>query len=215
MDVAEDPILAIGSFVFALARRGDGDDVADPAMNLEDARDLRDTLNGDGEAYGRLVRRHQDRIGRYMWRFTRDHAAHEELVQDVFVEAYFSLSSYRHHAPLAHWLQRIATRAGYRYWKDRKRREARDETPLREWDRLLNSQATASIAPQAAAEAVHALLSELPPRDRLVLTLMYLEELSVEEIASLTGWTQSMVKVQAFRARGKLKELLDRQEDPS
>ena len=66
-----------------------------------------------------------------------------------------------------------------------------------------------ALDPTESAEWLHAVLGQLPPRDRLVLTLMYVEEQSVSEIASVTGWTQSMVKVQAFRARKKLRALLE------
>jgi RNA polymerase sigma-70 factor (ECF subfamily) len=59
-----------------------------------------------------------------------------------------------------------------------------------------------------AAEAVHETLAQLRPRDRLVLTLMYLEEHSVAEVADLTGWSETMVKVQAWRAKRKLRKLL-------
>ena len=59
---------------------------------------------------------------------------------------------------------------------------------------------------------LHGLLEELPPRDRLVLTLRYLEELSVEETAERTGWSRAMVKVQAWRAREKLKRLFAKAE---
>jgi RNA polymerase sigma-70 factor (ECF subfamily) len=47
----------------------------------------------------------------------------------------------------------------------------------------------------------------------LVLTLFYLEGCAVAEIARLTGWSQTMVKVQAFRARNRLKKLLAEAED--
>ena len=56
---------------------------------------------------------------------------------------------------------------------------------------------------------MHALLARLPPRDRLVLTLIYLDGCSVAEAAELTGWSQTMTKVQAHRARKKLKKLLE------
>ncbi len=59
-----------------------------------------------------------------MTRFTRDERMLEELVHDVFVEAYFSLDGYRGDAPFEHWLQRIATRVGYRYWTRRGREPA-------------------------------------------------------------------------------------------
>ncbi len=172
-------------------------------MKTDDHQDIDATLRGDGGAYARLIRRHQQRIARRMWRFTRDPRELESLVQDVFVEAYKSLGGFRGTGPLEHWLLRIATRVGYRFWKRRDRR--RRVVPLGEWD----PPAAGEPKPAEAAERLHRLLAKLNPRDRLVLTLMYFEELSVAEIARQTGWSESMVKVQAHRARKRLKALLD------
>jgi len=58
-----------------------------------------------------------------------------------------------------------------------------------------------------AAEVVHSILAELAPRDRLVMTLIYLESNSLGEVARLTGWTETMVKVQAHRARKRLAKI--------
>ena len=63
--------------------------------------------------------------------------------------------------------------------------------------------------PDEAAELIHKLLGLLSPRDRLILTLRYLEECSVAEAAKRTGWSKTMVKVQTWRARGKLKMLME------
>lgn len=173
-------------------------------MNRDDQQDIQAALAGDGEAYARLIRRHQQRIARRMWRFTRDPQELESLVQDVFVEAYKSLGSFRGTGPLEHWLLRIATRAGYRYWKRRDR--GRLIVPLGEWD----PPAEEAPAPSEAAERLHHMLEKLRPRDRLVLTLMYFEDLGVTDIARQTGWSETMVKVQAHRARTRLKSLLDK-----
>ena len=172
-----------------------------------DMRDIRATLAGDGEAYGRIVRKHQNAIAQRMWRFTRDRNELAELVQDVFVQAYLGLRGFRGTAPLEHWLTRIATRVGYRFWKARSRRAERT-VPLQDWDALVSEDR--AIEASEAAELLHELLAALPPRDRLVLTLLYLEELSVEQAAERTGWSRSMVKVQAFRARKKLRALLEK-----
>jgi RNA polymerase sigma-70 factor (ECF subfamily) len=51
-------------------------------------------------------------ITKLMWRFSRDPGVCEELVQEVFVEAYLSLSSFRGEAPFLHWLRRIGSRVG-------------------------------------------------------------------------------------------------------
>ncbi len=203
-----------GGLTLAVIPRHHGAWVDEPALNLNDARDIRSSLLGDGEAYARLVRRYQESIARYLWRFSRDAAVHEQLLQDVFVEAYFSLRTYADRAPFEHWLKRIATRTGYRFWKRRRHLEARRISSLEDGPAPL-AKADQTADAQEAAQSVHAVLSRLPPRDRLVLTLMYFEEQSVEQIASLTGWTRTMVKVQAFRARGRLRKLLRQEECPS
>ncbi|NOZ38887.1 MAG: RNA polymerase sigma factor [Planctomycetes bacterium] len=170
-----------------------------------DAADIRDSLAGDGDAFRRLVQRYQQPIADYLWRFTRDRRQWEELVQDVFVEGYLSLPSYSAKAPLLHWLKRIATRVGYRFWKNQQRR--RIEATWTEEADLLTSTDEAVGSAQAAAELVQQMLAELAPRDRLVMTLTYLEQRDVAEVAKLTGWSKSMVKVQLHRARKRLAKI--------
>ncbi len=160
-------------------------------------------VHGDGEAYARLIERYQAQIARRMCRFAGNAGQIEELVHEVFVEAYFSLSSYRGDAPLEHWLQRIATRVGYRFWKQKQKRKS---VPLE--DHLNAPELQNDLGLDDETMAIGAALERLPPRDRLVLTLLYLEGRSVAEAADLAGWSQSMIKVQAYRARKKLRKLL-------
>ncbi len=179
-----------------------------------DLADVRQSCQGDPEAYRRLIERHQEYVGRVLWRFSRDRRVHEELVQDVFVEAYLGLRRYRGKAPFANWLARIATRVGYRYWKLVARQKKRESFTLEEWDQLPCDSAEDMNASQAAA-LVHRLLGQLPPRDRLVLTLRYLQDCDVAETAQRTGWTKSMDKVQSRRARKKLEKLFTEAEKES
>jgi RNA polymerase sigma-70 factor (ECF subfamily) len=176
-----------------------------------DWSDVAASVRGDDEAYGRLVRRYEKPITGLLWRFTRDSVQCEELVQQVFVEAYFSLKTYRGDAPLLHWLRKIATRTGYRYWREKAKEP--QETSLPEFDVLEEIQAVEEdrIDPAEAAAVLHSLLSRLPPDDRLVLTLMYFEECSTQEIAERVGWTRAKVKTQALRARRKMKEIAERE----
>ena len=175
-----------------------------------DREDVELTRQGDPDAYQRLVERYQDHVARILWRFSRDRGVHEELVQDVFVEAYLSLNTYRGKAPLDHWLARIATRVGYRFWKEKARQKDTEPFSLAEWDSIASdSDAIERIEADQAADLLHRLLEQLPPRDRLVLTLRYLDGCDVTETSRRTGWTRTMVKVQALRARDKLKKLIE------
>ena len=175
-------------------------DVVDPA----DIEDVRAGRLGDGEAYARLVRRHQQAVAARFRSFTRDANVVEELTHEVFVEAYFALGGFRGDAPFAHWLNRIATRVGYRFWKRRRREPACE--PIEGHAAAAGEPAA---EPEHSADRLHALLAKLAPRDRIVLTLLYLEDRPIGEAAELIGWSQTMVKVQAFRARRRLRTLLE------
>lgn len=176
-------------------------------VSAEDRSDIEASLAGDGEAYARIVGRYQADIARQMWRFTRDRLVLEDLMQEVFVQAYSSLSRFRGEAPLLHWLRRIASCVGYAHWKREARERGRREALAREAMPPVHDPSAA--APSEAAEYACGLLAGLAPKDRLVLTLMYFEECSVKEIAARMGWSQSLVKVRAYRARRRLKHILE------
>jgi RNA polymerase sigma-70 factor, ECF subfamily len=59
----------------------------------------------------------------------------------------------------------------------------------------------------ASRELVEKMLSQLKPKDRLVISLMNLEGRTIEEVRQITGWSVPVIKVRAFRARGKLRKL--------
>lgn len=171
---------------------------------------IREIRNGDRAKYQQVVERYQQTISQRMWKFSRVAIEHEELVQEVFVEAYLSLRNFRGEAPFEHWLQRIATRVGYRFWK--KRKQTRETETEQLVDFVVVEDNGGELAAAEAAATVYRLLARLPTDDRLVMTLLHLEEYSVAEIAEQIGWSESNVKVRAHRARKKLAEWL-REED--
>ncbi len=179
----------------------------DTSTSETDRLDIKASLRGDEAAYGRLVRRYEGEIAAQMWRYTHDANTLRELVQEVFVEAYHSLPRFKPRAPLLHWLRRIATRTGYRHWKTQAR-ERRQWVPLEAWHDRAVADDPGALSTSEAAEHVMALLERLPPRDRMVLTLEYLEGCDTRTIAERLGWSQTLVKVQAHRARRKLRAML-------
>jgi RNA polymerase sigma-70 factor (ECF subfamily) len=177
------------------------------SVTISDLQDIKESLNGDSQAYKRLIEKYQQHISKILWKFTRDNRTHEELVQDVFVEAYLSLSTYKAKAPLEHWLAKIAVRVGYQYFKLQKRKQKTEQFSFEQWDRIAQQDQQEDIEPERAAQLLYELLAQLPPRDRLVLTLRYLQQHNIEETANMTGWSKTMVKVQTNRAKNKLKQL--------
>lgn len=184
------------------------DDSQDKAEPATDTDDVLLAVNGDHDAFGRIIDKYQRTITDQMRRFSRQPAVLEELVHDVFVEAFTSLHTYRSHAPFLHWLRKIAVRRGYRFWKTNAR-EKSTVSLIEIRDRLDNLTSGDTSSETGAGDVLGDLLDRLSPRDRLVLTLLYWDDCSVAEAANLAGWTQVMVKVQAHRARKRLKKLIE------
>ena len=180
-------------------------------MQDSDADDIADVdrvLAGDVEAFSRLVDRHGQAVHQQMRSFSRDRAVSEELAHEVFVEAYLSLSRYRKEAPFRNWLARIATFTGYKYWRNAKK--AKIESPFPEgWDAPAAEESGAAAGdPEAAVELLHAMLAALPDKDRLLLTLAYVEDCSYREIAERLEIGQTLVPMRVFKAKLKLKRLV-------
>lgn len=134
-------------------------------------------------------------------------------MQDVFLKLLQKLNSYveREGIPFEHWVSRLTVRTCLDALRAEKSRPEWRMADLSEgeteWlDYLLNRQAEQPSEYALDAKAVVTrLLALLSPPDRLVLTLLDLEERSTQEIAQMTGWTRPMVKMRAMRARHKLR----------
>ena len=153
---------------------------------------------GDGDAFGELVRRHQQRVFRLAGRFFRRPEEVEEAAQDTFLTVWRKLHTYRAQAPFEHWLTRVCLNCCYARFRRRKGKETELDSEM----------STAPTDPTLKIE-VERLLTKVPAADRFVLVLMYGEGWSVAEIADHLGWSQSNVKVRAHRARRKLRQALE------
>ncbi len=178
-------------------------------MEPPDERLVASTLAGDDEAFAVLVARHKRRVFGIAARFARHDAELDDVCQEIFIKAYRHLARYRGDAPFEHWLSRIAVRCCYDLLR-RTRREreggyvAVEDVPLAAPD---------SGDAAAAREWLARAMEQLTAEERLVITLLELEERSVREIAGWTGWSEGNVKVRAHRARQKLKTILERDAD--
>jgi len=152
-------------------------------------------------------------------RIVRSHlprrVAEEDLAQEIFLKMFTRLEQYKGAVAFTHWVSRIAVTTCIDQLRAQKRRPEFRWADLSEQEAevldsvLTNESDVAANDALAARELVYKLLGQLKPEDRLVLQLLDLEQRSVAEISEITGWNQSLVKVRAFRARGKLKKLFE------
>jgi RNA polymerase sigma-70 factor (ECF subfamily) len=146
-------------------------------------------------------------------RYARRESEVEDIVQEVFIKAFQKLHSYRAEAPFEHWLMRLSVRTCYDFLRNHQRNRESAFTDMTDqetdWlERFAADPDTAVETADAARDLVERVLSQLPPSARLILTLLEIEERSVKEISELTGWSISLVKIRAFRARAAMRKCL-------
>jgi RNA polymerase sigma-70 factor (ECF subfamily) len=170
-----------------------------------DWEDIQACLRGEDEAYSRIIRRHESVIATQMRRFANTSADREDLVQEVFVEAFFSLPRYQPQAPFLHWLRKIATHVGYQYWRKNARRP--NTVQLQEHDSQQAGEEEQRLDPEQAELLLKKMLARLSPADRTIMTLMYFDNCALSEISERTGWNRTVIKMRAYRARKKLRKI--------
>ena len=178
---------------------------------------VRRVLAGDIEAFAAIVKAHERWIAADLSRRLPPQDV-QEVAQDTFVRAFRSLPSYRGDAPFRIWLLRIARHAAMDFWRKRYRRRDRsfadlDDSSLLHVEDLrqadLAGQQADRDAQESAREWLEAALRRLSPDDRAVITLVELENCSMEDAARRLGCGLSAIKVRAFRARRRLKTILE------
>lgn len=173
---------------------------------MTDEELIRSALDGGDASFAELVQRHKGRVFGIASRFVNDVHQLDDVAQEIFIRAWRNLAKFRADAPFEHWLSRIATRACYDFLRGRQRRS--NLVPLDDQRGPEIPDKPESAAADARETLAHA-MQKLSPEERLVITLSEIEEKSVREVAELTGWSESNVKVRAFRARLTLKKILE------
>ena len=186
-----------------------------PAMEPTDTELISAVLKGDVNSFEPLARRYQPRIFATARRYARRESEVEDIVQEVFIKAFQKLASFRGEAPFEHWLMRLTVRTCYDFLRAHQRNRELNFSELSDeegdWlERVKAGPDDVRDDVSAAKQLVDRVLAQLSPEDRLVITLLEIEDRTVKEIADLTGWSQALVKVRAFRARAHMRKLLER-----
>ncbi len=167
------------------------------------------TLQGNRDAYGALVRRHQTSAYNTARRVVGDSQDALDVTQDAFVRAYDALATFDRARPFAPWLHTIVTNLALNVVQ-RKRPAQALETEWIAHDENANPETRALASEQQ--QRVRAALLQLPPAWRAVVELRHFQEMSYDEIADALDISVSDVKSHLFRARQKLKDIFQERE---
>ena len=171
----------------------------------------------DKEAFEELVRRHQARVFAVAGGILRNKEDVEDIAQQVFLKAYFSLKRFDQRAAFSTWLYKITVNECWDLLRKRKVRPLLYEADLSE-EQARQYGASEERAEQAQdvserlekRQELERLLDCLEERDRTMLVLKEVQGFSVEEIAEVLGINGNTVKVRLFRARQRITERLKR-----
>jgi RNA polymerase sigma-70 factor (ECF subfamily) len=185
-----------------------------PAAGADDRELVRRAQAEDQEAYEELVRRHQHRVFAVAGGILRRREDVEDIAQQVFVKAYFSLKRFDQRAAFSTWLYKITVNECWDLLRKKKVRPLVYESDLSEEQsrQIEASEAKGSTVPDIsdrleARERVEQLLECLDERDRLMLVLKEVEGFSIEEVAEILDLNANTVKVRLFRARRRIVSL--------
>ena len=177
---------------------------------------VRIVVGGDVDCFEVLIIRYQSRVFGMARKYFRNESDAEDVVQAIFTKTFQKLSSYKGTAPFEHWFMRLSLNACYDALRRKRNRPDQTISDMlfddESWqDRLSNiPDASDRVGLEEARELVYTVLGQISDRARIVLTLQELEGRSIREITEITGWSESLVKVQAFRARKEMRASVER-----
>ncbi len=188
----------------------------------EDAALVRRCRQGDTDAFGQLVARHDKRVYALAARVLGPGATPDDVddvAQDIFVQAWRALPKFRSDARFSTWLYRIATNMAIKQWHRTKRRTqntvAQEELP----ETVRAALAAPKVGPEGEAQqrardqALRGAIDRLPEKQRTVVLLHYFEEYTCEEVAALLDCSVGTVWSRLHYACRKLRGMVGWLED--
>ncbi len=174
---------------------------------------VQQSLKGSRPAFQQLVEKYQGYVFTITFKVLKSREEAEEAAQDVFIKVYESLGSFEGKSKFTTWLYTIA----YRTALDRVRKKQLPTSSIDDEDSYLQIADTASAGPaedlyQAdLSSQLKAAISRLKPIDAALITLFYLHEKPVKEVADILGLTKTNAKTKLHRLRETLKTELSSQ----
>ena len=172
---------------------------------------IRQIIAGETSRFAYFVDTYKNMAFTVAFRIVNNTADAEEIVQDAFVKAYTSLHTFRQDAKFSTWLYKIVVNTALS--KTRRKKfltEVNDTTAIEEIAIEGIENAYANLARTEQKRFINEALNEMTMEDSLLLTLFYLQELSMDEITEITGIPKENVKVKLHRARKKMYVILNR-----
>jgi len=175
--------------------------------NTQDNDLINGFLNGDESAFNKLIRKYQTKIYWQARRMSGSHDDADEILQEVLLVVYNKLNTFKFESSFSTWLYRITATRSINYIKKRDLKKMFSLDVLKNKSSSSNS-VSENIESAEQVSRIEKHLQKLPPKQREVFIMRAFDELSYDEIASITGKSAGSIKANYFHAAIKMKELL-------
>ena len=161
-------------------------------------------LAGDNRAFELLVEKYQDSVARFVWKIVPIAEDREEICQDVFVKVFFKLDQFKGDAKFTTWLYQVAYRTAISFHRRKKLNfVSMEEDPVIQ-----------AVESDPDKETIRRIIGEqldrLSVEERTIVTLHYMQDLTMEEISSIVERPEGTVKSTLHRVRQKLQARIER-----
>jgi len=181
-------------------------------VSRDEAELMRLCLDGDKDAFDRLVARYYRGIYNMIYRMLGNAEDASDLTQETFLRAYTRLETFHLGRSFSAWIRRVATNLCIDHLRGRGEATAsldeRLEAGIEQADTSPAGSPEAQTEIAEDARRVLAAVQKLPPKQRAVLIMRHIEGMTLEEIAAALRWPLGTVKVNLFRGRQAVREMV-------
>lgn len=178
-------------------------------MDFEEERSLiTKVLNGQTERFGVLIDHYKHLVFTLVFRVLKNENDAKDISQEVFIKAYQNLGKFKGDAKFSTWISSIAFRQAIDFKKKNERNNKVDFNRIDE--RSTENSFHHESEYKERQELITGALNTLKPMDSIIVTLYYLDEMSLQEISAVVNISVNNLKARLFKARKSLKEFLQR-----
>jgi RNA polymerase sigma factor (sigma-70 family) len=176
--------------------------------NLSDQEIIDSVKRGNDSDYSIIVDKYKNKAFSMLKRMLKNEFDAEEVLQDCFLKAYKSLNAFKGEAKFSTWFYRIVYNTALTRLSSQKRKTESEMTSVEDHFNLESQYGADEIEKKDLSKFVQETITKLPERYSAVITMFYLNEMTIDEISDVMGITVSNVKVMLHRSRNALRDLI-------
>ncbi|MCW8809688.1 MAG: sigma-70 family RNA polymerase sigma factor [Ignavibacteriaceae bacterium] len=176
--------------------------------NLSHQEIIDSVRKGNDSDYSIIVDRYKNKAFSMLKRMLKNEFDAEEVLQDCFLKAFKSLSSFKGESKFSTWFYRIVYNTALTKLSSKKRMTETQMSSVEDHFNLESEYGSDEIEKEDVNQLIHDTISKLPERYSAIITMFYLNEMTIEEISEAMQLSVSNVKVMLHRSRNSMRDLI-------